>query len=141
MVNIATFFSKSNSVVTQGQLSLQLTDDIKLELGVLGLARTVTVAGDAPQLRPVHAGHEVLADVEAEVAVRGQAEHQRAAVFLHQLKAHGGGGFHLLTDANNGHGLGDLWSSDVIGQVAQQESESWEKKGREVLNWGTQPGI
>ena len=75
---------------------------------MLGLARTVAVAGDAPQLRPVHAGHEVLADVEAEVAVGGEAEHQRAAVLLHQLEAHGGGGLHLLADANNGHGLGDL---------------------------------
>ena len=87
---------------------LQLTDDLELMVDVLCLAQAVPVAGDAPRLRPVHARHQVLADVEAEVAVGGEAEHQRAAVLLHQLKAHGGGGFHLLTDANNGHGLGDL---------------------------------
>ena len=46
-----------------------LTNDVKFDLGVLRLARSVAIACDAPQLCPVHAGHEVLADVEAEVAV------------------------------------------------------------------------
>ena len=107
---------------------LQLTDDIKLDLGVLGLllAWTLPVARDAPQIRPVHPGHEVLADVEAEVAVGAEAEHQRAAVLLHQLKAHGGGGLHLLANTHNGHGFGDLWSSDIIGQAEREESKSWE---------------
>ena len=87
---------------------LQLTDDLELMVGVLCLAQAVPVAGAAPQLRPVHARHQVLADVEAEVAVGGEAEHQAAGVLLHQLKADDGGRLHLLTDAHNGHGLGDL---------------------------------
>ena len=87
---------------------LQLTDDLELMVDVLCLAQAVPVAGAAPQLRAVHARHQVLADVEAEVAVGGEAEHQAAGVLLHQLEADDGGRLHLLTDTHNGHGLGDL---------------------------------
>ena len=49
------------------------------------------------------------------MAVRGEAEHQGAAVVLRrQLEADDGGGLHLLTDAHNGHCLGDLFKGALV---------------------------
>ena len=79
------------------------------------MAGALPTAGNAPQHGLVHARHQVLADVDGQVAVRGEAEHQGAAVVLGcQLEADDGGGLHLLTDTRNGHRFGDLFKGALV---------------------------